>query len=108
MVEKLMPLYSFFNKKTKKEYDDYMTIAEKEDFLKKNKHITQIIKSINIVSGVSGISHKTDRGWNDNLSRIAEAHPKSPLAQRYGKKTIKQSQTERVLEKHRKRIRGKK
>jgi len=103
-----MPTYTFYNKKTKKEYDDYMSISEMEEFLEKNKHITQVIKSINIVSGVQGVSYKSDQGWKDNLSRIAEAHPKSPLAQRYGKKTIKQSQTENILAKHRKRIRGKK
>jgi len=103
-----MPTYTFYNKKTKKEYDDYMSISEMEEFLEKNKHITKVIKSINIVSGVQGVSYKSDQGWKDNLSRIAEAHPKSPLAQRYGKKTIKQSQTENILAKHRKRIRGKK
>jgi hypothetical protein len=103
-----MPTYTFYNKKTKKEYDDYMSISEKEEFLEKNKHITQVIKSINIVSGVQGVSYKNDQGWKDNLSRIAEAHPQSTLAQRYGKKTIKQSKTEQVLAKHRKRQRGKK
>jgi hypothetical protein len=37
------------------------------------------------------------------MSRIAEAHPTSPLGKRYGKKTIKQSKTEQVIAKHRKR-----
>ena len=31
------------------------------------------------------------------MSRIAEAHPTSPLAQRYGKKSIKQVKTEQVI-----------
>lgn len=103
-----MPSYTFKDKKTGKEFDDYMSISEMEEFLKKNKHISQVIKSINIVSGVQGVSYKNDQGWKDNLSRIAEAHPKSPLAERYGKKTIKQSQTENILAKNRRRIRGKK
>ena len=103
-----MPTYTFLDKKTGKEFDDYMSISEMEEFLKKNKHISQVIKSINIVSGVQGVSYKNDQGWKDNLSGIAEAHPKSPLAERYGKKTIKQSQTENILAKNRRRIRGKK
>jgi len=103
-----MPTYTFKDKKTGKEFNDYMSISEMEEFLKKNKHISQVIKSINIVSGVQGVSYKNDQGWKDNLSRIAEAHPKSPLAERYGKKTIKQSQTENILAKNRRRIRGKK
>jgi len=102
-----MPLYTFYNKKTKKEYSDMMSISEMEEYLQKNTHITQVIKGLNIVRGVSGLTHKVDSGWKDNLSRIAEAHPKSALAQRYGKKTIKQSKTEQVLAKHRKRSKGK-
>jgi|TARA_B100001057_G_scaffold384869_1_gene391464 hypothetical protein len=101
-----MPLYTFYNKKSKKEHTDMMTISEMEEYLAKNKHISQVIVPINIVAGVSGLSYRQDGGWKDNLSRIAEAHPKSALADRYGKKTIKQSKTEQVLAKHRKR-RGK-
>ena len=102
-----MPVYTFLNKKTNKEYDEMMSIAEMEDYLKKNKHITQVPRGLNIVRGVSGLTYKVDSGWKDNLSRLAEAHPKSALAQRYGKKTIKQSKTEQVLAKHRKRSKGK-
>ena len=101
-----MPLYTFYNKRTKKEYTELMSISEMEEYLAKNKHISQVIVPINIVAGVSGLSYRQDGGWKDNLSRIAEAHPKSALADRYGKKTIKQSKTEQVLKKHRKR-RGK-
>jgi len=98
-----MPIYTFRNKKTKKEYDEMMSISEMEEYLDKNPHITQVIKGLNIISGASGITMKTDGGWKENLSRIAEAHPKSALADRYGKKSIKQSKTEQVLAKHRKR-----
>ena len=103
-----MPIYTFLNKKTNKEYDEMMSISEMEEYLEKNKHITQVIKGLNIISGASGITNKTDSGWKENLSRIAEAHPNSALAERYGKKSIKQSQTEQVLAKHKKRLRGKK
>ena len=36
-----MPIYTFENTKTKKVYDDMMSIADMEKFLKKNKHIKQ-------------------------------------------------------------------
>ncbi len=98
-----MPIYTFENKKTGEVYDDMMTISEMESFLKKNKHIKQKLTTINIVSGVQGRSFKTDSGWKDNLSRIAEAHPNSALAQQHGKKTAKQIKTEQVVAKHRKR-----
>src|SRR5210317_2083031 len=99
-----MPVYTFLDKKTNEEFTEMMTISEMENYLKKNKHITQVINSINIVSGVSGRSYKTDGGWKDNLSRIGEAHPNSALADRYGKKSIKQVKTEQVVKKHAKRI----
>ena len=104
-----MPIYTFENTKTGKVYDDMMTIAEKEEFLKKNKHIKQLLTTINISSGVVGMGGlKNDGGWNDNLQRIADAHPTSELANRYKKKSIKEVKTKQVIEKHRRRQQGKK
>jgi len=99
-----MPIYTFRNKKTGKEFDDMMTIAEMEEYLSKNKHVSQVIKGINIVASTGERTGKTDSGWKENLSRIAEAHPRSNLAKRYGKKTIKQIKTDQVIKKHTKRI----
>ena len=99
-----MPTYTFYNKRTKKEHTDLMSISEMEEYLSKNKHVSQVIKGINIVSSVGNRTGKTDSGWKENLSRIAEAHPRSNLAKRYGKKTIKQIKTDQVIKKHTKRI----
>ena len=99
-----MPTYTFYNKRTKKEYTDMMSISEMEEYLSKNKHVSQVIKGINIVSSVGNRTGKTDSGWKENLSRIAEAHPRSNLAKRYGKKSIKQIKTAQVIKKHSKRI----
>ena len=104
-----MPIYTFENTKTGKVYDDMMSISEKESFLKKNRHIKQLLTTINISSGVRGMgSMKNDGGWKDNLSRIAEAHPTSELANQHKKRSIKEVKTQQVVEKHRKRQRGKK
>lgn len=103
-----MPSYTFYNSKTKKEYDDMMSISEMEDYLSKNKHITQVLQPINIVAGVSGLTHKNDQGWKENMSRIAEAHPTSPLADRYGKKSIKQIRTQQALKKNKQRLAARK
>jgi len=104
-----MPIYTFENTKTGKVYDDMMSIAEMEKFLKKNKHIKQKLTTINISSGVRGMGNmKNDGGWKDNLSRIADAHPTSELAQQHRKRSIKEVKTQQVVEKHRKRQQGKK
>ena len=94
-----MPIYTFYNKRTKKEFDEMMTISEMESYLNKNKHINQVIKGLNIVSG-TGV--KTDSGWKDMLSRIGAAHPGSKVHDAYGNKSTKDIKTRQVLEKHRK------
>ena len=101
-----MPIYTFFNNKTKKEFDEMMTISEMESYVKKNKHIKQVIKGINIVASVGSRTGKTDSGWKDTLSKIAEAHPQSDLAKQHTKKTIKQIKTEQAIAKNKRRIKG--
>ena len=103
-----MPIYTFENTKTKEVYDEMMSIAEKEEFLEKNKHIKQLLTTINISSGVVGVNMKNDGGWKDNLSRIAEAHPNSELAKQHKRRSTKEVKTQQVVEKHRRRQRGKK
>ena len=103
-----MPTYNFYNSKTKKTYTDLMTISEMEEFTKK-KHIKLLPPTqLNIVSSVGNVDGKTDSGWKDVLSKISEAHPKSNLAQQYGKKSVKDTQIDRVIHKHRKKRQGKK
>ena len=72
-----MPTYDFENTKTGKQFTEFMSMSEKDKYLKKNKHIRQCLNKINIVGGVGGM--KTDSGWKENMSRIAEAHPKSAM-----------------------------
>jgi hypothetical protein len=100
-----MPIYTFENTKTGEVFDDMMMIAEKEVYLKKNKHIRQMLTTINISkSGVMGHGQmKTDNGWKEMQSRIAEAHPISPFADQHGKKSAKEIKTQQVVAKHRKR-----
>ena len=93
-----MPTYTFHNIQTGVVEEKVMKIAEKEQYLKDNPSVEQVHTGINIVAGVGGI--KSDSGWKDNLSRIAEAHPRSTLAERHGRKSIKDIKTKQVVEKH--------
>ena len=96
-----MPTYRFYNSKTKEEYTDLMSISEMEELIKK-KHIKLLPPTqLNIVSSVGTMDGKTDSGWKEVMSKISEAHPKSELAKRYGKKSVKDTQIERVIKKHR-------
>ena len=95
-----MPTYRFYNKNTKTEFEEYMTISDMEKFTKK-KHITLLPPTqLNIVSSVGSVDSKTDNGFKEVLSKAAEAHPNSPLAERYGRKSVKQTQVDRVRKKH--------
>jgi hypothetical protein len=103
-----MPTYRFLNKRTKKEYTDLMSISEMEEFIQK-KHITLLPPTqINIVSSVGNIDSKTDNGWKEVLSKVSEAHPASNLASQYGKKSVKDTQVDRIIHKHRRKKAGKK
>ena len=93
-----MPYYNFKNKETGEEFEEFFTISGREEFLEQNPHITQLPSMVSIVSDTGGI--KNDSGWGDNMQRIAEAHPGSPLARRYGKKSTKEINTRNVLKKH--------
>ena len=96
-----MPTYRFYNKNTKTEFEDYMTISDMEKFIKK-KHITLLPPTqLNIVSTTGTIDGKMDNGWKEVMSKISEAHPASNLAERYGKKSVKQTQIEKTIKKHR-------
>ena len=98
-----MPTYRFYNSKTKTEFEDYMSISDMEKFTKK-KHIELLPPTqMNIVSSVGSVDGKTDSGFKEVLSKVSEAHLMS-LARRYGKRSVKDTQIERVRKKHRNRI----
>ena len=85
-----------------------MSISEMEEFIKK-KHIKLLPPTqLNIVSSTGTIDGKADSGWKEVMSKISEAHPKSNLADRYGKKSVKDTQVDRVIQKHRAKKAGKK
>ena len=99
-----MPTYRFYNRKRGLVYEEYMMISEMEKLVKK-KHIELLPPTqMNIVSSVGSVDSKTDSGFKEVLSKVSEAHPNSPLASRYGKRSVKDTQIERVRKKHRNRI----
>jgi len=102
-----MPTYNFYNKKTKKEYTDLMTISEMEEFIKQQHIILLPPTRMNIVSGVGTLDGKADSGWKEVLSKVSEAHPASNLAAQYRKRTVKDTQIDKIIHKHRRKKQGK-
>ena len=102
-----MPTYRFENTKTGEVWEELMMIAEMEQFIKQD-HIELLPPTqMNIVGSVGQIDSKTDSGWKDHLSRIADKHPTSPLGERYRRQGIKEAKTRQTLTKHRARAKGK-
>lgn len=95
-----MPTYTLHDAETGDIFDVFVSMAEKEKLLEQNPHLTQVMTPINIVGGVGGV--RNDSGWNETLSRIAEAHPSSPLGQRTLRQDSKQAKTTQAVEKWRK------
>jgi hypothetical protein len=94
-----MPTYDFFNHETGEEFEQFMSIAAKEEFLKSNPHIQQVLGATSTVSGVS-ITGKVPDGFKEVLAKVSESHKQSSVANKHGKKSIKESQTQRLVDKH--------
>ena len=73
-------------------------------FLKENKHIKQAVVPVAVVGDhVMGVGPKTDGGFEDRMSQIADAHPGSPLASRYkSNESHAKIKARSVIEKHKK------
>ena len=95
-----MPLYTFRDKTTGEEWDELLSFSGREELIK-DPNIEQVITAPAIISGISGVTHKTDSGFKDMMSRIAEANPHSPMAQTHGSKGIRESKTRAAVNKAR-------
>lgn len=72
-----MPTYTFKNKKTGKQWDDIMSISDKEAYLEANPHIQQlIVKPLSMGDPVRVGRKKPDDGFRDVLREIKKKHPR--------------------------------
>lgn len=97
-----MPTYTFKNNNTGEIWDEICSYSDRQAFLAENPHIQAIIDTPpSLVSTRYSSGLKNDEGWNENLSRIAEAHPTSALADQYGSKSTRASGTRNAVKKWR-------
>lgn len=79
-----MPNYTFRNKKTKKEHTEFMTISERELYLRANPELEQVISLVPIVDSVRIGITKPDAGFQKNvIGRIKAEHPDSYIGNRH-------------------------
>lgn len=91
-----MPIYQFRNTVTGEEWEEFLSFSAREERLGQSD-IEQVITAPAIISGIAGVTHKNDSGFNDMMTRVATANPTSPLADKYGDKGIKASKTREAV-----------
>jgi len=95
-----MPTYTFKDTKTQEVFDVILSMSEYDVYKSQHpNHERYFDEAPKIVSGVSTTNRVPD-GFKEVLSKVSEAHPTSVVAQKHGKKSIKQIKTEQIVKKH--------
>lgn len=101
-----MPTYLFRDKETDEIFESFMSYTERAELLEAHPELEPVVTAPALISGISGITHKNDSGFNDLMGRIAAANPYSPLADRHGSKGIKESKTRDAVKKVKAKVGG--
>ena len=99
-----MPIYTFYDEKSGIEWTESLSIAERTKFLDDNKQIRQVVVPVAVVGDhVMGVGPKTDGGFEERMSQIANAHPGSPLASKYkSNESHAKIKARSIIDKHKK------
>ena len=90
-----MPVYTFKDVESNEIFDVQMRMNDLDDYKKENPNHERHFDEAPML--VSGTGIRSDSGFNEVLTKISEAHPESPLADRHLRKSIKQAKTERIV-----------
>lgn len=101
-----MPVYDFRNNETGEEWEEKMSYEEMKELTADGK-IQIVYRKVNFVHAVgSDGGGKVPDHFKEVMSKVAEQNPNTPLAERYGSKTIKDIKTREAVEKVRKKAGG--
>ena len=96
-----MPTYEFYNTKTDEMEEHRMSYKDLDKFAEDNPHLEKKISSPNIVSKVgSRTGLGGTGGFNEVLSKVADAHPRSELGKSMRRRSAKEVKTDAIIEKH--------
>ncbi len=97
-----MPTYRFRDMNTGEEFEEFMSMDERENYLKTHPLIAQVPVPVAFVGDhIMGVGPKNDEGFKERMSQIASAHPNSPLADKYKTgESHKALKTKEVIRKH--------
>lgn len=99
--------YAFKNIETGEIVRYDMKMSEYDSFKAKNPHLERYHETAprfmdGDAAGSSGFKSKLDGGFQEVLSKVAEAHPASELAKNtdYNRRSIKEIKTREIMTKH--------
>ena len=94
-----MPTYDIVNEKTNEHHTIFCKYSELEQYLIDNPACKKLISAPAIVG--DHIVKRMDGGMKEVFSRVAEGHPNSPLADRFGdNRSITKKKVESLGRKH--------
>ena len=94
-----MPTYTIRNKETEESFDIFCTYPELQEILENDNNLIHMLSAPALVG--DHVVKRMDGGMKDTFSRIAEAHPNSPLADRFGSsQNNKQKKIQELGKKH--------
>jgi hypothetical protein len=98
-----MPLYDFEHKETGEIITSMMSYSEMKEFVDECPEWKNVILAApSLVTGVGDRTKSNDSGWTETMDKIAEAHPNSELAKRYGQRnSVRESRVSQAVEKWR-------
>ena len=94
-----MPTYVFEDKLTGEQFEEFLTMGEKEEFLKGNPDYKQVLTARNVISGIRPSTGKLG-GFKEVLQRVGEANPGSAVDRAHNTRTSKRVATDRIAKKH--------
>ena len=93
-----MPTYTFEIIETGEQYDEMMKISERDDYIKNNPQVKPVMTAPNFVG--DHIVKKMDGGMKETLQKIADKNPNTPLSDRFSRRSSKDIQKEKVVNKY--------
>ena len=101
-----MPVYDFINTETGEEWEQSMSYDDMKT-LTADGNVVILYKKVNFVhSAGSDGGGKVPDHFKEVMSRVAEQNPNTPIAEKYGSKTIKDVKIRDAVDKARKKAGG--
>ena len=75
-----MPNYTFRNTETGEEFEEFMKMDDKEQFLKDNPNFMFVFKPVALPGDhIMGVGPKETTQFKERMQKVSEAHPMSCL-----------------------------